>query len=70
MKKIFRVKKNKYQSFKKILFIAEIGSNHDNDFSKCKRLIMAAKKAGCDAVKFQLFKAEKLVPKNSKQYNI
>ena len=69
MKKIFRVKKNKYQSFKKILFIAEIGSNHDNDFSKCKRLIMAAKKAGCDAVKFQLFKAEKLVPKNSKQYN-
>jgi sialic acid synthase SpsE len=33
--------------------IAEIGSNHDGDLAKCKRLIMAAKIAGCNAVKFQ-----------------
>jgi len=69
MKMKFKVKNNYFESFKKILVIAEIGSNHDNDFSKCKKLILAAKNAGCDAVKFQLFKADKLVSKNSKQYN-
>ena len=69
MKTKFKVKKNYFESYKKILVIAEIGSNHDNNFSKCKKLILAAKKAGCDAVKFQLFKADKLVSKNSPQYN-
>ena len=69
MKIRFKVKKNYYESYKKILVIAEIGSNHDNNFSKCKKLILSAKKAGCDAVKFQLFKADKLVLKNSLQYN-
>ena len=69
MKQIFKVKKNSYQAYKKILFIAEIGSNHDNDFNKCKKLILTAKNAGCDAVKFQLFRADKLVKKNSNQYN-
>jgi len=69
MKIKFKIKKNYYESYKKILVIAEIGSNHDNNFSKCEKLILSAKKAGCDAVKFQLFKADKLVPKNSLQYN-
>ena len=41
-------------------FIAEICSNHLNDFNRCKKIIDEAKKIGCDAVKFQLFKSNKL----------
>ncbi len=33
--------------------IAEIGINHNGDIDICKKLIIMAKKAGCDAVKFQ-----------------
>lgn len=33
--------------------IAEIGINHNGDLDIAKRLILAAKEAGCDAVKFQ-----------------
>lgn len=66
----FRVKNKKFFSYGNTLIIAEIGSNHNKDFNKLIRLIKAAKKSGCDAVKFQLFKAEKLVQKTSKAYNI
>tara|TARA_Y100000768_G_C23990359_1_gene692076 strand:+ start:6852 stop:7868 length:1017 start_codon:yes stop_codon:yes gene_type:complete len=62
----FQVNNIFYESFKKTLIIAEIGSNHDNQLNKCKKMILEAKKAGCDAVKFQLFKADLLV---SKKYN-
>lgn len=37
--------------------VAEIGSNHDQDFDKALRLIDAAADAGVDAVKFQTFRA-------------
>jgi len=40
--------------------IAEIGINFDGRFQKALRLINDAKKAGVDAVKFQLFKPETL----------
>lgn len=53
-------------------FIAEICSNHLNNFDRCKKLIKKAKEIGCDAVKFQLFEAEKLFSKeillNSKSH--
>ena len=45
--------------------IAEAGSNHDNSLSQAKRLIDAAADAGVDAVKFQLFRADRLYPKNA-----
>jgi sialic acid synthase SpsE len=38
--------------------IGEIGSNHDRDLDKAKRLVEACKEAGCDAVKFQSYTAE------------
>ncbi len=44
----------------KTYWISEIGSNHNNDLDRCIELIKASKGAGFDAVKFQLFKAEKL----------
>lgn len=42
-------------------FIADIASNHDADLSRAKNLIWLCKDAGADAVKFQHFKAEKIV---------
>ena len=33
--------------------IAEIGINHNGDINTAKKLILMAKEAGCDAVKFQ-----------------
>lgn len=42
-------------------FIADIASNHDGDLERAKALIHIAKEAGADAVKFQHFKAEKIV---------
>jgi len=41
-------------------FIAEISSNHNCDLKRCYKLIDEAKKAGFDAVKFQLFKINEL----------
>ena len=35
-----------------VYFIAEIGSNFDQDLSRAKDLIFLAKEAGADAVKF------------------
>ena len=43
-------------------FVAEIGINHNGDLSLAKRLIDAAKEAGCDAVKFQKRSPEACVP--------
>ncbi len=43
-----------------VYIIAEVGSNHDGSFEKAKNLIKVASKCGADAVKFQLFKAEKI----------
>ena len=43
--------------------IAEIGSNHNRDINIAKQLIDHAADAGVDAVKFQTFKAERIVSK-------
>lgn len=46
-----------------VYIIAEAGVNHNGDIELAKKLIDEAKKSGADAVKFQTFKAEKLVTK-------
>ena len=48
-----------------VFIIAEAGVNHNGDFELAKKLIDVAKEAGADAVKFQTFKAENLVTKNT-----
>lgn len=40
--------------------IADAGSNHNGDMNRILALIETAKRIGCDAVKFQYFRADKL----------
>ena len=49
----------------KVFIIAEAGVNHNGDINLAKKMIDKAVEAGVDAVKFQTFKAEKLLCKNS-----
>ena len=41
-------------------FIAEVSSNHSQNLNRALKFIDIASEIGCDAVKFQLFKIEKL----------
>ena len=42
------------------VFIAEASSNHGRDLARAKAFVDAAADAGCDAVKFQLFKIDRM----------
>lgn len=42
------------------IFIAEASSNHDRDLSRALAFVDAAADAGCDSVKFQLFKIDRM----------
>lgn len=48
-----------------IFIIAEIGVNHNGDMELAKQMIVAAKRAGADGVKFQTFTADALVSKGT-----
>ena len=52
-------------NFKNVFIIAEIGVNHNGDLSLAKEMILKAKNAGADAVKFQTFSADKLASLNT-----
>ena len=47
----------------KVFIIAEAGINHNGNYKTAKKLIYLAKKAGADAIKFQLFNTEKFINK-------
>ena len=42
------------------MFIAEVSSNHNQSLDRCLQFVDTAKDIGCDSVKFQLFRVEKL----------
>ncbi len=48
-----------------VYIIAEIGINHNGSIGNCFKMIDAAVEAGCNAVKFQLFKAKYLYPQSA-----
>jgi len=50
--------------------IAEIGFNHNGNLKLAKRMIEAAQASGANAVKFQTFKAEKLVSSKARVYGV
>ena len=62
-------KKYKKTYLRKTFIIAEIGNNHEGSFKQAKKLILAAKKCGVDAVKFQTYIPELFVSvENKKSY--
>ena len=50
-----------------IYIIAEAGVNHNGSLATAKALAEAAKEAGADCVKFQTFRAEKLVSRSARK---
>ncbi len=51
--------------FKKVFIIAEAGVNHNGSLKMALRLVDEAKKCNADAIKFQTWKTENVVTKNS-----
>lgn len=51
----------------RVLIIAEAGVNHNGSYENAKKLILAGAEAGVDYVKFQTFKASKLVSKDAEK---
>ena len=61
-----KIKKKKYP-----FIIAEMSGNHNQDFTKAKKIIDAISKTGADAIKFQTFKPEGMTLKiNKKEFLI
>ena len=50
---------------KNVIIIAEAGVNHNGSFELAKQLVDAAAMAKADFVKFQTFKADKIVSKDA-----
>ena len=60
----------KIKNLNKPFIISEIGNNHNQNFVYLKKMIDYSIQNKCEAVKFQLYKAEDLVNKEDKNYKI
>ena len=60
-KKMIKINNNIISHDSHVYFIADIAANHDGDIERAKDLILLAKKAGADAVKFQHHDVNKYV---------
>lgn len=66
MDKVINIKGRPVGDGQPSFIIAEIGSNHNQDYDLALRMIDAALAAGADAVKFQTFKADRHVSSRAK----
>ena len=62
--------KFKFSNLKKIFLIAEAGINHNGKIEQAFKLVDQAKISGADSIKFQTYKTEKRVPRNSVIFDI
>lgn len=51
----------------KVFIIAEVGNNHEGDFSLAQRMVALAARAGVDAVKFQTIRPERFCSRKNEQ---
>lgn len=63
--KDFKIGKHAIGQNQPCFIVAEIGINFDGEREKALRMIDAAVDAGCDAVKFQVFRAERMYAKDA-----
>jgi N-acetylneuraminate synthase/N,N'-diacetyllegionaminate synthase len=63
----FRISNKVIGAGKPCFIIAEAGVNHNGEFRLAKKMIDAAKNAGADAIKFQIFHAERVVTKTAEK---
>lgn len=61
--------KKEINNFCEPYIIAELGSNHNGDMELAKRLIVAAKEAGADCVKFQSWSKESIFSRKKYEEN-
>ena len=64
---MFKIGKVKFTKNKTVI-IAEAGVNHNGSMKFAKKLVDEAKKANCDIIKFQTYKAEKLTTKKAPRF--
>lgn len=65
MKNIVKIGSRRVGEGQPVFIVAEAGMNHNGSVRLAKKLIDLAKDAGADAVKFQMFSADKLVTKTA-----
>ena len=63
--KEINISKYKIGDNQPVFIIAEVGVNHNGDLKLAKKLIIEAARCGADCVKFQTFKAERIVLNDS-----
>lgn len=66
--KSFKIKNKLLTNFGKPFITAEVGVNHNGSLKTAIKMIDIAKKSGCDAVKFQTFKADEIVKDKSLKF--